>query len=248
MTSYKEICGLQKQNDSIASSLENRGIEFTRTVIDADLYDALKFELMRVENVRLKEIVAINKPPPQVKEKKVIPPVVIEKEESFEDPVKTFDTIINMEDLKRAFFNDDFASFEKCVTDNSLKYYNVTYKFSSDKDGAPEFSATNLINGFTRSFEEYKKYFMICFRCWKLLDSNVNEYVYESIWLINITEPIQNVIGDLYDDFNFIEIVGDETFFGLIRKVDGKWNLEDNDLKTPPTVKRYECIKEAYVH
>ena len=177
----------------------------------------------------------IIKPLSQVKEKKA-PPCSVEKEETFEDPVKTFDTVTNMEDLKRAFFNDDFPTFEKCVIENNLKFYNVTYKFSSDKDGAAEFSATNLVGGFARNFEEYKKYFMICFRCWKLIDSDINKYLYESVWLINTLEPIQNVIGDLYDDFDFVEINDSETFFDLIKKANGKWKEE------------YECIKEKYVH
>ena len=112
MASTKQIQGLLKQNDSISNNLVTRNIEFTRTPISDSSDDELKFELAKEENVRLKAIVSINKPPPQVKEKKAAPPPPEEKEETFEDPVKTFDTVTNMEDLKRAFFNDDFLTFE----------------------------------------------------------------------------------------------------------------------------------------
>lgn len=44
----------------------------------------------------------------------------------------------------------------------------------TDKNEEEEeiFSAKNLLKGFVRNFDDYRKYFMICFRCWKDLENS----------------------------------------------------------------------------
>lgn len=52
-----------------------------------------------------------------------------EEEESFEEPAKKFDTIVNLEDAKRAFANGVFEEFHNLVIGKGLKFYICKYKF-----------------------------------------------------------------------------------------------------------------------
>jgi len=256
MSTNKAILGLQKQNDGIYSSLTNRGIQFERTTIPSGIDEETHINLLKEENMKLKEVANANKPPPQPKEEKKptqsLPQSQPKKEskskdkeeedgdeeETFEEPVRKFDTITNMEDLKRAFFNGDFELFETQVKTHPFKFYKVGYKYDSDKDGAPDFSAKNLLKGFVRSFDDYRKYFMICFRCWKY--QHDTKYKYESFWIVNTNEPIHNIIGSTEEDFVFEEVVDIDNFISNIKK------LPDSD--DDVFVNEYACIGESYVH
>ena len=84
--------------------------------------------------------------------------------------------------MKRAFFgceNNDYTQFNELVNAYNFKLYIVNYKYSSDKNGAPTFSAKNLVGGFIRNFDDLRKYFMICFRCFS---HNDETYTYPSYW------------------------------------------------------------------
>lgn len=251
MTTSKTIIGLQKQNDSIYSSLTNRGIQFERTIIPEGIDEETHINLLKEENMKLKEVSNANKPPPQPKEEKKPPQQQPKKEsktedkgeedgdeETFEEPVKKFETITNMEDLKRAFFNGDYGLFETQVKTHPFKFYKVGYKYDSDKDGVPDFSAKNLLKGFVRSFDDYRKYFMICFRCWKY--QHEVKYKYESFWIVNTNEPIHNIIGSTEEDFVFEEVIDIDNFISNIKK------LPDSD--DDVYVNEYTCIGESYVH
>lgn len=262
MSSNKVILGLQKQNDGIYSSLTNKGIQFERTTIPEGIDEETHINLLKEENMKLKEVSNANKPLPQPpqpikpkEEKKQSQPQSQPKkekpkdkeeddvdceEETFEDPVKKFDTITNMEDLKRAFFNGDMEVFETQVKANPFKFYKVGYKYDSDKDGVPDFSAKNLLKGFVRSFDDYRKYFMICFRCWKFQDGT--KYKYESFWIVNTNEPIHNIIGSMEEDFIFEPINDIDDFISNIKK------LPNSDDGEEVYVNEYTCIGESYVH
>lgn len=178
-------------------------------------------------------------------------------EETFVDPIKKFDTIANMEEIKRAFFNGEYGEFEEKLKLHSFKYFKANYKYNSDKDGAPEYSATNLLKGFVRNFDDYRKYFLICFRCWKSnpesnLDSDSNSnsnfksntYFYNSYWIVNSNEPIQNIIGQLYDEFEFEEINDFDLFFNhIVKKL-----LPDCDNYVYSDDSKSFLIGENYVH
>ena len=88
-------------------------------------------------------------------------------------------------------------------SNTNLSLYFANYKYSSDKDGAPDFVAKNLIGGFVRNLEDYKKYLMVCFRCYQICTS---KYKYKSLWIVNTTEPLNNVIGSFYEDFDFVKV------------------------------------------
>lgn len=253
METNKAIIGLQKQNDGMYSSLVSRNIPFERTVIP-DGTEEEHLKMLQEENSRLKQVINDNKPPPQPKQEKKKPEVQPPKketkpkeenneddeEETYDEPVKKFDTIINMEELKRAFFNGDYMVFEEQIKSHPLKFYKVNYKFDSDKDGVPDFSAKNLLKGFVRNFDDYRKYFMICFRCWK--NKHSANYKYDSFWIVNTNEPIPNIIGSMAEDFNFVETTDIDDFITQIKK------LPESDTDDPIWVDDYTCIGESYVH
>lgn len=143
-----------------------------------------------------------------------------------------------MEELKRAFFNGDYAIFEEQIKTFPFKFYKVDYKYNSDKNGVPEFSAKNLLKGFVRNLDDYRKYFMICFRCWK--HQNECVYKYDSLWMVNTNEKIQDVIGSVSDDFEFHETTDLTEFIMMIKK------LPETD--EPVYINGYTCIGESYVH
>lgn len=251
MSNAKIIVSLQKQNDGIYSSLVKRNIDFERVNIPEEVDEKTHLDLLREENTKLKEVLNANKPPPQPKEKKQ-PQQQQQKEKKIsnneednkkevEKPKKkNYQTITNMEELKRAFFTEDYETFESQVKTNPFKFYKVGYKYNSDKDGAPDFSARNLQKGFVQNLYEDNKYFMICFRCWK--SQTDTKYKYESFWIVNTNEPLTNIIGDLAEDFDFVETTNIDEFIKQIKK------LPNVDADEPVYTDGYTCILESYVH
>jgi len=182
----------------------------------------------------------INKKPDEIEKPKENNNSNEDNEDLYDEPVKKFDTLTNMEDMKRAFFGDNIELFKEQLKIHPFKLYKANYKYNSDKDGVPEFSAKNLLKGFVRNFDDYRKYFMICFRCWKFTDKN--EYKYESFWIVNTNEPVKNIIGSIWDDFDFEEI-SNLDLDSFIREI----------IKIPETNEQthsngFTCIGESYVH
>jgi hypothetical protein len=132
-----------------------------------------------------------------------------------------------MEDIKRSFFCKDYELFNELIQKNNFKYYRADYKYSNEKDGAPEFIAKNLVKGFVRNLDDYRKYLMVCFRCYK----NDNNYSYPSLWIVNSDDDIKDIIESVYDDYIYKEESDIQTFLHNLQKV------EDEN-----------CIEEAYVH
>lgn len=226
------LANLERQNNGIYNGLVKKNIEFTRTEILDTMDIDEKINLLKEENDRLKVISNANKPPPQVKEKKVQPVAQVANE--IKEKPKKIETIMDLDSMNRAFFNDEFDSFEQQFLDCNLKMYYASYKYNSDKDDAPDFSATNLHQNFVQKCMNHAKYFMICFRCWK----NVSEtkYKYDSYWLMNMNDPLSSVMGDFGDDFEFTEILDKNVFIQEIKK------------RSEPIKDDYECIRENYVH
>ena len=65
-----KLQSIQKQNDSILSSLLSRKIEFERAIIPEGISEDEHIRILTEENLRLKEVVKANKPAPQPKEEK----------------------------------------------------------------------------------------------------------------------------------------------------------------------------------
>ena len=205
-----KIQNLQKQNDAIYSSLVSKNVLFTRHVI-SDITDETKIlDILTEENKELKELSKNNRPAPQVVDKKTVIPVIEKKEpipkeldedeESFEDSKKSYTIIHNMEDIKRAFFNKEYESFEELIKQHEFIYYKVSYKYSSDNDRKPDYVARNLLNGFVRSLDDYRKYLLVCFRC---KEYEPIKYDYNSLWIVNTKDDLKTIIGSFYDDFDF---------------------------------------------
>jgi len=208
----QKIQNLQKQNDAIYSSLVSKNIQFTRHIISHTTDETQIFEILSAENKELKELSKNNRPVPQVVEKKAVVPVEAKKEpipkepknddedESFEEVKKSYTIIHNMEDIKRAFFNKEYELFETLVKQQPFIYYNVSYKYSSDNDNKPDYVARNLLKGFGRALDDYRKYLLACFRC---VEVEPKKYEYNSLWIVNTNDDLKTVIGSFYDDFDF---------------------------------------------
>lgn len=229
MSLSQKIISINKQNEGIYTSLKAKGIEIERDIIPEGSDETTTMEILSAENNKLKELAKQNKPAPQPKELKIpqpqqnqVPKLKKEEdedvnEEELEPPKPKFECICNMEDIKRSFFSKDYELAKTLITNQQFKYYTVNYRYSSDKDGVPDFVAKNLLKGFVHNFDDYRKYFMICFRCFKV-GSN---YEYKSYWIVNTNEPIDKVIGSVYNDFEFTEVTQDfEGFIKLMEKLD----------------------------
>ncbi len=249
MSTESKITMFIKQNDSIYASLVARNIEFIRVDISTIDNPEEKLVALTDENNRLKEVVKANKPAPVPKEPKPTPPPQPKKEsgpkepkpddeeeeESYEEVKVKFNTITNMEDIKRAFCNKEYDTFETLIQPHPFKYYNVQYKYASDKDGAPEFVAKNLVRGFVRNLEDSRKYLFAGFRC-VLVDPANKIYSYPSLWIVNSTDPVEKIIGSMSEDFDFVPVEPEQMAHFLE-------NFRKTDFETETNV-----VDEVYLH
>jgi hypothetical protein len=143
---------------------------------------------------------------------------VVEKEEVYEEPKITIKTVCDLEEIKRAFFSKEYDTAFGLLKEQNLKYYRALYKYASDNDNKPDFIAKNLVGGFVRNLEDFSKYFLVCFRCYK----NENTFNYPSLWIVNIDpeNTMQDVMGTLYDDFEFIDEKNIDEFLNDLQKKD----------------------------
>jgi hypothetical protein len=248
MSVESKITMFIKQNDSIYASLVTRNIEFVRVDLSQIENPDDKLSALVDENNKLKEVVKANKPAPVPKEPKPIQAPQPKKEsvakeskdeedeeESYEEVKVKFNTITNMEDIKRAFCNKEYDNFESLVQSYPFKYYNVEYKYASDKDGAPDFVAKNLVRGFVRNLEDSRKYLFAGFRC--LLMDPINKiYSYPSQWIVNSTDPVDKIIGSISEDFTFIPVEPEQMADFLTKFRKTNWDSETN------------VVDELYLH
>jgi len=247
----KQIAGLVKQNESIYGSLKAKNVEGLGelVVLTENLSLEEQKDILLKENARLKELVKASKPieeekpkapKPQAQQSQPKPKADVEGDEDddclCEPSPPKFSTIANMEDLKRSFFSGEYEQFNQLVKAAPYKFFTANYKFASDKDGAPDYSARNLVKGFVRSFDDYRKYFMICFRCLQNPDSNPPTYTYPSIWIVNTLDPIGNIIGSSAEDFDMVEVTEPDLIIQLIQSIK-KMDEETSGF-----------VAEAYVH
>jgi hypothetical protein len=152
---------------------------------------------------------------------------VEEVEVNYEDPVEKFQTFGNLEKSKQAFFNKKYDTFESELAKIPCKFFEATYKFSSDMDGKPSFIASNLNSGLVKELDDMRKYFLVVFRCVKT-DTG---YTYTSMWISN-TPDVQCIYKSRYDDFEWTDVSSDAPadFLARFRPTDG------------------EVVSEKYVH
>jgi hypothetical protein len=141
-----------------------------------------------------------------------------------------------MEDIKRAFFNKDYNTFNELIRQHPFKYYTANYKYASDYTGRPGYVAKNLLRGFVQGLDDYRKYFIVCFRC-ILTNNDNNEYIYPSYWIVNSNDDIKTILGSLYDDYDFNLVEDQNEITSLLKKMEKNENEEDDNL-----------IGEIYLH
>ena len=240
----KQIINLKKQNEGMEIAFKNKNIEFTKLSTD-NIDPEIEIKLLKNYNEYLKTISKNNRAPPQEKpmkqEQKQPPTQKKEEEDEGEDDVSkevkpVYSTIVNMEDIKRAFFNKEYDTFNALIREHPFKYYQVNYKYASDNTGRPQYVAKNLLRGFVQSLDDYRKYFIVCFRC-ILMNKDTNEYSYPSYWIVNSNDDIKTIIGSLYDDYDFNLVEEQNEITSLLKKMEKNENEEDDTL-----------IGEIYLH
>jgi hypothetical protein len=241
----KQIINLKRQNEGMEMSFKNKNIEFTKLNTD-DVDPEKELNLLKDYNEYLKAISKNNRPPPQekpVKQEQKQAPIQKKKEEDEDDQVEdnvpkevkpVYSTIVNMEDIKRAFFNKDYDTFNVVIRQHPFKYYTANYKYASDYKGRAGYVAKNLLRGFVQGLDDYRKYFIVCFRCFK--ETN-DEYIYPSYWIVNSNDDIKTILGSLYDDYEFNLVEEQNEITNLLKKMEKNENEEDDAL-----------IGELYLH
>jgi hypothetical protein len=239
----KQIANLLKQNEGMESSFKLKGIQFTKLSVDETDIPAERYlELLKVQNEYLKDISKQNRPPPQEKPKEQPKPKESKpKEDDDEDDVPkevkpVYSTITNMEDIKRAFFSKEYETSCELIKQQPFKFYKANYKYASDNVARPPYIAKNLLRGFVQGLDDYRKYFMICFRC-ILVDKEPNNYRYPSYWIVNTNDDLKTVLGSLYDDYEFIAVEGEENVNKMLKRMEK--NEDEND---------EALIGEVYLH
>jgi hypothetical protein len=239
----KQLGIFQKQNEGIISSLKSKNIEFEYEQIDETLPEEERLEKYKSLNKYLKELSVKHRPPPKAKEepkpKEEQKPKEkkLKDDEDDEDQVKeikpTFSTITNMEDIKRAFFNKEYAQALELIRAHPFKLYEAKYKYADDNTGKPDYAARNLLRGFIQGLDDYRKYLMVCFRC-ILTEKETKTYDYPSYWIVNSNDDLKQILGSIYDDYDFIET---SDISGVLKKMEKNENEEDETI-----------VGESYLH
>ena len=242
----KQIANLIKQNEGMETSFKNKGIKFTKLSLSETIPLERQLELLKVQNEYLKDVSKQNRPPPQEKPKEQPKqndqPKQKDKDEDEDDEeyvkeVKpVYSTITNMENIKRACFSKDYKTATELIKQHPFKFYKANYKFSSDNTGRPAYAAKNLLRGFVQVLDDYRKHFMICFRC-ILVNKETNEYRYPSYWIVNTNDDLNAVLGSVYNDFDFVKVEGEEAVNKLLKRMEKNEDENDDAL-----------IGEAYLH
>jgi len=209
---------LKKQNAGMYNNLVNSNIVFNRSVPSEAFSDeeVVKFDqeekpqvMKAMQEFRKSQPKAPPKkketqPPPQKKAKVADDAEADENEYVEKKP--NYNTFNNMEDLKRAFFNNEIDTFIKMCREQKYLFFEGAYNYNSDMDGRPKFVATNLVSGFVRNLEDKRKYFLNCFRCYANEDGT---YTYSSYWIVNTDASISEVTEKFSDDFTFTQVEND---------------------------------------
>ena len=124
----------------------------------------------------------------------------------------SFTKIGNLEAVKRAFCNKEFAEFRTLLTQEpQFLFKTVEYNYAEDYDGRPEFIMKNKNRGFVQNVDKLRAYFFIAFSCFKK-DDHVH---FKSFWIVNTTDDLKTVLEDDYDDFTFTDSTVDEVVEGF---------------------------------
>lgn len=228
MSITKQIISLIKQNDGISSSLEAKNIDFNDFVLNTELPEEEQLNNLKTHNIYLKELSKQTRQP-QEKKIKVVqeqPKKLIKEEkkddEESDDEIKeekfNYSTICNMEDIKRAFFANDYDQFKTLIKEQKLIFYTCDYKLSTEFDDKPDYMARNLLRGFVQNLDDFRKYFMVCFRC---IELKSQKYSYPSFWIVNTNDDLKTILGSIYSD-NIFTIVSNDNIDDFLKNFEKK--------------------------
>lgn len=123
-----------------------------------------------------------------------------------------FTKIGNLEAVKRAFCNKQFAEFRTLLTQEPpFRFMTAEYKYAEDYDDKKDFIINNKNRGFVQVFDKLRAYFFIAFSCFQQ-DDHVH---FKSFWIVNTTDDLKTVLGDEYDDFTFSDATCEEVVEGF---------------------------------
>ena len=74
---------------------------------------------------------------------------------------------------------------------------------------------------------------MVCFRC-ILTDKDTRTYNYPSYWIVNSNDDLKDILGSLYDDYDFVST---SNIQDLLKQMEKNENEDDNSI-----------IGEVYLH
>lgn len=114
-------------------------------------------------------------------------------------------TKFGLEDVKRAFCNNDFDNFKKLVKEQNppFKLLIADYVDAEEFQGKMDFMLQNRGKGFVKDLEDVRQYFFVTFVCYKK-DGKV---VFKSYWIVNTNDELKTVLGSDYDSFAFTSCI-----------------------------------------
>lgn len=123
-------------------------------------------------------------------------------EEYYSEPKIEFPTVGSLELCKKNFFDGNTIAFMEELRSNHFKIYFAEYKYVHDYEHKPSFIVDNLLRGFVQQLENKRKYLFVCFKC---LQKN-GSYIIQAIWICNCPIPMEEIVSDKYDDFEWEEL------------------------------------------
>jgi hypothetical protein len=122
-------------------------------------------------------------------------------EVALEEPVTKYAITKTLEPIKSYFFKGDLPQFRSTALGGDFSLYRSSYKYSGDLVGKPRFVINNFLNGFVQQLENCRKYLFI-----KLYVDNMgDQFQVNALWITNAVNPLVEVVGDKYDDFDWQE-------------------------------------------
>jgi hypothetical protein len=124
-----------------------------------------------------------------------------------------------MEDIKRAFFSNEYDTAYELITQHPFLFLKANYKFADDYTGRPAYIAKNLLRGFIQNLDDYRKYLLVGYKCF-IVNEETKQYEYPSYWIVNSNDDLKTILGSIYNDFDFIPVESSErsNFFKKLQK------------------------------
>lgn len=212
------ISNIRAQNTGMETAFQKKQIVFTKQDIAPMTDEAEELRVLQSYNAYLKEISKQSRPPAPPPKPKLSRTETVSVAVPDEDPKPVFNKFTDMNSIKRMYFGletDAFDQFAHMLGEHPFRFYTATYKYAADYKGRPSFVAKNAIRGFVQNLELVSDYLMVRFLCFRVErgmgsgDDSVSgqdEYEYMSVWIVNSSDPLTDILGSMYDDFTFTEV------------------------------------------